>query len=589
MDNEHLCLINELKKLKESSKESVENLDSFSEFKKYMHVKRNVEDELKSLILRASSANKSQLILVCGGVGDGKSHLVSYILQNFPHIRDSFVLHNDATESFLPQQTSIDTLNSILENFSDDKIGVHTPKKLILAINLGALNNFIESEYGRRFNYLKEFVNNKGILESKIVDNSFDENSYFHFINFSDFHMYSLASDAPKSDYIRNIFHKVTQQSSSNPFYLTYSQKCTKLCNCADNCPVKFNYELLGKEFTQNRLISILIEAMIKFKLIISTRALLNFIYDIIVSTYLDMIPSENLQKEIKKLTFREHIKFLIPNLIFEHEDLSPIFQTISKLDPIRLRNEKRDQLVTKFNTVKNIAFLYKEYIEISDYPHFSTMLAIEGVFLDSEELKQELIKLFFRLYLFSPRVGELEYRDEMFSEYVKHLYYFNVGDKNKVKGLYFDIREAIYKWNGKSSEDRINIFVGKNQLKYRISQKLYIDPVVGKLEKKDLIEVEKFIPYIKTQFSRQDDETVYDLDIDYSLYCLLMDVNKGYRPNKNDKSTYINFVAFMEKILSLGHQDRELVFEQRVGEKISKYRMNYNKQFDQYSFVRLQ
>ncbi|HEX9061088.1 MAG TPA: DNA phosphorothioation-dependent restriction protein DptF, partial [Clostridia bacterium] len=94
--------------------------------------------------------------------------------------------------------------------------------------------------------------------------------------------------------------------------------------------------------------------------------------------------------------------------------------------------------------------------------------------------------------------------------------------------------------------------------------------------------------PYIKTHFCRQDDDDIYDLDIDYSLYCLLMDVNKGYRPNKNDKNTYINFVAFIEKILSLGYQDRELVFEHRVGERISKYKMNYNKQFEQYSFVRL-
>ena len=44
------CLIDELKKLKESSKEAVENITNFSEFKKYMHVKRNVQDELFNII-----------------------------------------------------------------------------------------------------------------------------------------------------------------------------------------------------------------------------------------------------------------------------------------------------------------------------------------------------------------------------------------------------------------------------------------------------------------------------------------------------------------------------------------------------------
>lgn len=65
------CLIDELKKLKESSKEAVENITSFSEFKNYMHVKRNVQDELFNIIEKSSKSNSSKLILVCGGVGDG--------------------------------------------------------------------------------------------------------------------------------------------------------------------------------------------------------------------------------------------------------------------------------------------------------------------------------------------------------------------------------------------------------------------------------------------------------------------------------------------------------------------------------------
>ena len=57
------CLIDELKKLKESSKEAVENITSFSEFKNYMHVKRNVQDELFNIIEKSSKSNSSKLIL----------------------------------------------------------------------------------------------------------------------------------------------------------------------------------------------------------------------------------------------------------------------------------------------------------------------------------------------------------------------------------------------------------------------------------------------------------------------------------------------------------------------------------------------
>lgn len=76
----------------------------------------------------------------------------------------NFTLHNDATESLEPNKTSMDTLNDVLDNFSDEKIGTST-EKLILAINLGTLNNFIDSEYGKRFTVLQKYVESKKILE----------------------------------------------------------------------------------------------------------------------------------------------------------------------------------------------------------------------------------------------------------------------------------------------------------------------------------------------------------------------------------------------------------------------------------------
>ena len=195
------CLIDELKKLKESSKEAVENITSFSEFKNYMHVKRNVQDELFNIIEKSSKSNSSKLILVCGGVGDGKSHIISYFKNNYPDIISEFEIHNDATESFEPGKTSIDTLNDVLKDFNDDNI-IHSNKKLILAINLGALSNFIDSKYQENFKNLKQYVEDKKILDVDISDNSYEEESNFQFINFSDYHIYSLTEEKAKSQYV---------------------------------------------------------------------------------------------------------------------------------------------------------------------------------------------------------------------------------------------------------------------------------------------------------------------------------------------------------------------------------------------------
>ena len=196
------CLIQELSKLKESSKEAVEGLNTFSKFKTYMHVNRDVQDELQQIILAADKEESAQLILVCGSVGDGKSHIISYLKNKHSDVMSNFTLHNDATESLEPNKTSMDTLNDVLDNFSDEKIGTST-EKLILAINLGTLNNFIDSEYGKRFTVLQRYVEGKKILEKSIVENKFDSSSNIQFINFSDYNLYTLKYVKVQSKYIK--------------------------------------------------------------------------------------------------------------------------------------------------------------------------------------------------------------------------------------------------------------------------------------------------------------------------------------------------------------------------------------------------
>ncbi|EKN40818.1 hypothetical protein CFSAN001627_17078, partial [Clostridium botulinum CFSAN001627] len=211
------CLIQELSRLKESSKEAVEGLGEFTPFKRYMHIEREAQKELQDLILKANESNEAQLILVCGSVGDGKSHIISYFNNNYPDVMKNFTLHNDATESLEPNKTSMDTLNEILDSFSDEKIE-ESNEKFILAINLGTLNNFIDSKYGDRFSILKEYVQNKKILETSIESSAFDENSSFQFVNFSDYHIFTLKDGKVYSKYIESLITKIVDSSEYNIF-----------------------------------------------------------------------------------------------------------------------------------------------------------------------------------------------------------------------------------------------------------------------------------------------------------------------------------------------------------------------------------
>ncbi len=254
------CLIDELSRLKESSREAVEGLNVFTDFKKYMHVDRNAQRELEQIILEAEKQDSSQLILVCGSVGDGKSHIISYFKNKYPDVIKKFTLHNDATESLEPNKTSMDTLNDLLENFTDEKIN-SSNQKIILAINLGTLNNFIDSEYGEKFTKLRQFVNDKKILERSIADNSFDSDNNIQFVNFSDYSLYTLKDGKVESDYIKSLIKKITDKSEMNIFYKSYQSNCIRCVN-SDKCPIKANYELLGQEKTQDAIVDLLVQCI---------------------------------------------------------------------------------------------------------------------------------------------------------------------------------------------------------------------------------------------------------------------------------------------------------------------------------------
>ena len=141
-------LLEELKKLRESSKYAVAQgtYSNLNEFKKYLHIEREVEKKLKTIITKASENNKSQLLLVCGNVGDGKSHILSHLHDELKDVISQFIIHNDATESHNPNESSNETLYKLLEGFKDDNVK-DSNDKIILAINLGTLSKFIE-EYG---------------------------------------------------------------------------------------------------------------------------------------------------------------------------------------------------------------------------------------------------------------------------------------------------------------------------------------------------------------------------------------------------------------------------------------------------------
>lgn len=591
-------LIDVLKKCKQSSKEAVENLESFSDFKKYMHIQRPVEIELEQHINEAHTSPEARLILVCGGVGDGKSHILSYLQNKLSFLKDKsiFYLHNDATESFSPRKTSIETLASVLQSFSDQGLEAGENKNIVLAVNLGALNNFIDSEEGKAFSRLKAYVYQKRILDSVISDEASPDDHIFKYVNFSDYHMYQLTENGPKSDYLKGIFEKVTQKTDDNPFYQAYLKDYEEDKEIAAKNPIIQNYELLQHDDVQDKIISLLIQVMVKEKLIISTRALLDFVYNLLVPSVMENMSHKRITEYVREQEFMDYVTCLLPFQIFEKTDASAIHKAIDQINPTRIRTERLDQYLIEFKSLKEGAGLFANHINIGRLPYFSKSLFQNSPWRNPDPKEQSnkprLIKLFVYLYYFIPKEEHNSFWDGTYDQFMKYLFYWNNRDISKLVKLYKeDVREAIYKWNGEANGDLVYVQVGQPQTKYYALQKMEIEPHISKVSPLPEVELFKFLTMMTIQFRTKNatyssDATIPTIDIDFSLYALLIRIKNGYRPNKKDKFQFIKFVEFIDKLNNSGNQKNEIVFESKQFGKSTRYRLQYDETFDQYSFM---
>lgn len=111
--------VNELNRLRKSSSDSIDNVESFDPFKVYMHVIRTAEEDLKNILRNVNDSGRKNLILLCGSAGDGKSHLLSYLKNSDEeNLLEGYTIYNDATESNYKSSRITSRRGSVLEAFN---------------------------------------------------------------------------------------------------------------------------------------------------------------------------------------------------------------------------------------------------------------------------------------------------------------------------------------------------------------------------------------------------------------------------------------------------------------------------------------
>ena len=402
--------LKELSRLSFSSRESVEGFRGLDEFKDYLHVEREIERDFLSAIHSLENSPGGKLIFINGNVGDGKSHLISRAVQEYPHIMKNYKIHNDSTESFYPEKTYLETLIEVLEPFSDKNIE-NNSQNLILAINLGVLFNLCENPFFREtFSRLKKIIDESGILHNRAEDIPFHREF---------FSLFSFAHYELTPEYLGEILRKILNPSDENPFHRAY----LKDIESGRESTVHRNYIFLRDEEIGKRVIELLMEAIIKNKLLISTREILNFMYDILSQ-----------EREI----------FIS---IFDSPDRSSLLAHLSKLDPTGVRNRETDEIALQ-------------------------------LFNSGENIQREIRKLYF--------IHERQeiFRGPIYLQYILDLQASKSGDRRKIRRLCDEVMNSLFLWkNGKNFKREGYIIKEHLSSRYLVGKKLLWE--MGKIPEK--------------------------------------------------------------------------------------------------------
>lgn len=557
--------IMQLSKLRKSSAESVENTNDFNHFKEYLHVERHVEIELRKLLRSVNEKQGKCLVLLCGSAGDGKSHLISYMKNSDTEgLLDGYELYNDATESSEPTLTSIDTLADKLTDFDDEHYDNADGSKMIIAINLGTLNNFIESAKGKSFTKLRKYVEENKILSSYAQETGYKDKSVFQHVSFADYQVFSLSENGIQTVFLEKLLEKVFSQNDDNPFYQSYKKEETN-CQLCQRCPVRHNFEFLSDPKNQQVLIHRIVQAVIIDKTIVATREVLNLLYDLIVHPDFDKQKISIGTSDVQYLN--DYISWTTPMLLDEYEDISSLINAMRSHDVLRNRTAIADEEATRFHSLENIEKVFEDTTKGTPYIVLNTISNVSQLGGIKPELKKIIYRFIARLKAMEHNLNRSE-KEIRFEQYLSYLYDQNSGNEKKLAALYESTKKAVLNWDGEFGGDFICI--DESNEHHWILEELKLKAAINKDATKITGEIQRFSPIISLRYKKdgQDNTKPVTIKIDFALYELISDMKAGYRPTMQDKNRHTDFVSFVQQLIELGNKEERVTIIPKDGDK---------------------
>ena len=549
------ALVKTFRRLCQGSKEAVQSGLELDMFDKYMHIERPIDKAVRDTMNMIRNEGGGILFLV-GSAGDGKSHMISTLKQEYT----DFDYRNDASESPWPNVESIDALKIFLEDFKD--VTLHTTStKMLVAINMGKLSAFIDDEEVRtEFSQIAKYA--KTLFdEDNLLHEESERVKIVSFTNHQIFELYPEHKDSTypvDSYFIENVLCKITENSADNLFRIAF--KNSKPIG-ADFDPCYINYQLLSIPAIQDSIVKIIIEAIIRFKLLLTPRELFDFIYRIVIP---DSYTNFNVSKDF--------FKSLLPYLLLKGGE-NKILKCLAMLDPLKHGSiDHNDYLAELFTSTAIPEEECFSSLKSKLHPRFFEIL--DEYFKNNRNNIEDISKLLFRTKHL------LKYHSES-KEYISFLkilcgYYGN--DEELLYPLYDTIQRSIPHLYG-SYTDKLNLvpldIQGKEYKMFVSCDNLKPDPQES--IPFDANNRNKFIIEIET-FWRAN-SSLPPLKVEFQLYEYLCKLQRGKLAQTEDRNQNLAFCSFIsnlvkqtdfkEKVIILTSDNQQLTLSQTFGKKV--------------------
>lgn len=526
----------ELKKqlslLSVKSSSAIASDQKFSELNEYLHIERKIQLDLEEIIKNKIPTKKKTLTFLLGNVGDGKSHVLSYLKTNYEteFLNYRIQIHNDATESWDPHKTSLDQLEEVMKDFDNENINNNNEVHLIVAINLGILTNFYrEMEKKNKFSELRTFIDKSNVLKTStvVVGNSEE----FSLLSFLENRNYKIDETGINSPFYDEVFKKITQENKNNPFYCAFNNDL----EAGFETVIHDNYRLLKQPKVQEALKYLLIRTEIEFKEIISIRSLFNFIYDIIVP-----------------LNEKSDYQSTLPYLLFESNQKTTILNCISKLDPSTSQTKEIDKLNIEF-------YNSDDYYALASHKLGNDFEVVNNLFdllkiKEGENFHKLQVNMFLRVY-FIFNFNSDTFQTEQYLSFLKILK--NSKESKKDRDFAKIIYESIMNWNGNVIPNYILISRDKKSKQVGIP---FRPRVIDNREQDNNV-------IIDIELNRNK----YQIDVDFNTYKMLLRIDSGYFVKDDDIKSMVRFdTVVSEMINSIEAMDETVLIDNQT-EKMYK------------------